>query len=176
MVELRYPSSILIHLLYPANQVVLTSRKSSVSDVAGAGFRLSLFLNAVGAEMEASHLEIQNVAKQISLYSLILKQIGREINDRHTVASYCAVETTKAISRQSQTVFSEFKEMVQTSQERDDKGNIKSLAVAQGATWYSKKQKVNYLLGQLEALKLSLALMLQTLQLGKSMANQFVNL
>lgn len=138
--------------------------------VAGAGFRLSLLLNAVGMELATADLQIQHIAKEISLYSLMLKQVGLTLEGAESIASQAALDTANEIAAQSQTVFHELKEMGEMSQQRDANGNLQSIAIAQRVKWCFKKQRVQYLLGQLEALKLSLAIMLQILQLGKTIA------
>lgn len=140
---------------------------ASVIGVAGAGFRLSLILNAVGVELANADVEIQSIARGISLFSLMLKQVGITLDEPKSIASQSALDTAKEITGQSQLVFDEIKNMVEMVQKRDDKGNLRSITVAQRVKWCFKKQRVQYLLGQLESLKLSLSIMLQTLQLGR---------
>ncbi len=140
--------------------------------VAGAGFRLSLILNAVGAEIADTDVEIQAIARGISSYSLMLKQVGISIRATRALASQSAIDTVSQIAKQSQSVFDEVKSMVELVQKQDEKGHIQSISIAQRVTWCFKKQRVQYLLGQLECLKLSLSLMLQVLQLGKTIATE----
>ena len=143
---------------------------ASVIGVAGAGFRLSLVLNAVGVEIATADLEIHKIAKEISLFSLMLKQVGLTMEATESIASLGALDTAKEITSQSQTVFNEVKDMVEMSQKRDSNGHLRSITIAQRVRWCFKKQRVQYLLGQLESLKLSLSIMLQVLQLGKVVA------
>lgn len=56
------------------------------------------------------------------------------------------------------------------SQQRDENGHIRSITIASNAQSWFRKQRVQYLLGQLISLKLSLSIMLQILQLGKNIA------
>ena len=143
---------------------------ASVIGVAGAGFRLSLILNAVGVDIVTADVEIQSIARHISLFSLMLKQVGLTLEDSKSIASQTALDTTNEIAKQSKTVFDEIKSMVEMVQKKDERGHIRSITVAQRVKWCFKKQRVQYLLGQLESLKLSLSIMLQTLQLGKRIA------
>lgn len=129
-----------------------------------------MILNAVGVELANADVEIQSIARGISLFSLMLKQVGMTLEESESIASQSALETVKEITGQSQLVFDEIKNMVEMVQKRDDKGNLRSITVAQRVKWCFKKQRVQYLLGQLESLKLSLSIMLQTLQLGKRIA------
>ena len=149
---------------------MLHSIVASIIGVAGAGFRLSLILNAVGSEISNAECDIHSIAKGISLFSLMLKQVGKTMEEGRTVASQSAIETATEIRDQSQVVFDEIKNMVDLAQARDEQGNIRSITIAQRVKWCFKKRKVQYLLGQLESLKLSLSIMLQILQMGKAIA------
>ena len=144
------------------------SVSASIIAVAGAGFRLSLVLNAVGTELSNTECDIHGIAKGISLFSLMLKQVGKTMEEGRTVATQCALETATDIRDQSQVVFDEIKNMVDLPQAKDENGHIRSIKIAQRVRWCFKKQKVQYLLGQLESLKLSLSIMLQILQMGKA--------
>ena len=141
---------------------------ASIIGVAGAGFRLSLVLNAVATQISNAECDIHNIAKGISLFSLMLKQVGKTMEEGRTVATQSALDTATEIRDQSQVVFDEIKNMVDLAQARDENGHIRSITIAQRVKWCFKKQKVQYLLGQLESLKLSLSIMLQILQMGKA--------
>lgn len=154
-------------LTYSARSVI-----ASIIGVAGAGFRLSLILNAVGAEIADTDVEIQTIARGISSFSLMLKQVGINIQATRTLTSQSAIDTVSQIAKQSQSVFDEVKKMVEMVQKKDEKGNIQSISIAQRVTWCFKKQRIQYMLRQLECLKLSLSLMLQVLQLGKTIASE----
>ncbi|KAL8813897.1 MAG: hypothetical protein Q9223_006840 [Gallowayella weberi] len=140
----------------------------SIIGIAGAGFRLSLVLNAVGVEMATADIEIQSIARAISEYAFTLKQLALTLDSAKSIATQSAMETAKQIADQSRVVFEDIKEMTELNQKKDDRGNLQSIAVAQRVKWCFKKQRVNYLLGQLESLKLSLSIMLQVLQMGQS--------
>lgn len=142
-----------------------------IVDVASAGFRLSLVLNAVGTGMTNPDCDIHHIAKNISLFSMMLKQVGVAMQDGRSFTAQAAAEAATEISHQGQLVFDEIKNMTDLSQGRDEKGILRSITIAEKDKWAFKKYKVQYLLGQLEALKLSLAIMLQILQMGKSIAS-----
>lgn len=140
---------------------------ASIVGVAGAGFRLSLLLNAVGTQITNAECDIHNIAKGISLFSLMLKQVGKTMEESRTVATQSAIDTASEIRDQSQVIFDEIRNMVNLAQAKDENGRIR-ISIPQGVKWCFKKQKVQYLLGQLESLKLSLSIMLQVLQMGKT--------
>ena len=114
--------------------------------------------------------EIQAIAKEISLSSLMLKQVGLAVTTPGILASRRALDTAKGIAMQNQFIFTEIKEMAEMSQQRDENGHIRSITIASKAQSWFRKQRVQYLLGQLISLKLSLSIMLQILQLSKIIA------
>ena len=122
--------------------------------------------------MEDRDMEIQAIARGISSFSLMLKQVGMNMQAGKSLASQRVLETVAHIAKQSQQVFDEMKRMIEMVQRKDENGNIQSIAIAQRVTWCFKKQRVQYLLGQLESLKLSLSLVLQILQLARTIASE----
>jgi hypothetical protein len=153
------------------NRSLSNSSMDSIIGVASAGFRLSLVLNAVGTGMANPDCDIHHIAKSISLFSLMLKQTGAAMKDGRGMTAQAAVDAATEISHQGQLVFDEIKNMTDLSQGRDEKGILRSITIAEKNKWAFKKYKVQYLLGQLEALKLSLAVMLQILQMGKAITS-----
>lgn len=142
---------------------------ASVIGVAGAGFRLSLILNAVGCEIASAGMEIHSISKGVTLFSLMLKQVGQTLQASDSVHSSEALETAQEITSECQMVFDEIHEMLDKVTSRRGDGNV-SPSIQQKFRWCFKKGRVQYLLAQLESLKMSLLVMLQILQLGKLMA------
>jgi N-terminal domain on NACHT_NTPase and P-loop NTPases len=142
---------------------------ASVIGVAGAGFRLSLILNAVGCEIASAGMEIHSISKGVTLFSLMLKQVGQALQAPDSVHSSEALETAQEITNECQMVFDEIREMLdKVTSKKGDGSSMPS--IQQRFRWCFKKGRVQYLLAQLESLKLSLLVMLQILQLGKLMA------
>lgn len=140
---------------------------ATIIGIAGAGFRLSLVLNAVGVEMAAADLEIHNIARAISNYAIILKQLALTLETCKSIATQTAMETAKQIADQGQLIFDDIKDMTELDQRKDEHGHLRSIAVNQRVNWCFKQQRLQYLLAQLDTLKLSLSIMLQVLQFGK---------
>lgn len=152
-----------------ANNTFSNGSMDFIVGVASAGFRLSLVLNAVGTGMANPDCDIHKIAKDISMFSFMLKQTaGTMRGGPKPVASQSALDVANEISHQGQLVFDEIKSMTDLSQGRDEKGILRSITIAEKDKWAFKKHKVQYLLGQLESLKLSLAVMLQIVQMGKT--------
>ena len=146
------------------------NRIDSINGAAGAGFRLSLVLNAVRMKMASADLEITKISKGISDFSLMLKQVARAMEEGGVIATPLAIDTVFDIKDHSEHVFEEIKSMTELAQVRDEKGILTEIDIGNKVTWCFKKQKVPYLLGQLDHLRLNLAIMLQILHLAKSIA------
>lgn len=149
----------------------------SIIGTAGEGFRLSLELQLVGQqpllreELASADVEIQMIIKKISEFSLMLKQVGKIMDESRTIASPKAIKTATDIKVQSEQDFDEIKNMIEIEQKRDEEGHLCGIEVAEQVTRSFKKRRMQYLMGQLEYLKDSLAIMLQTLELGKEIAS-----
>ena len=147
--------------------IVMVNRTlSSLLAIAGAGFRLSLVLNAVGVEMALADLDVQAIAKAISLYSLMLKQVAKSLESARNTVTQSAWDTATKNADQSQKVFNEIKEITEIMQKRDEKGLIKGIAVGKRTCW-GRGARAMYLMSQLEGLKLSLGVLGQVAELGR---------
>lgn len=142
-------------------------RTDAVVATAGAGFRLSLVLNAVKMKMQNADTEIQNISRGISDYSLMLKLVAKQMDEGGVQPTPLAIDTVFDIKGHSEHIFEEIKGMTELAQVRDEKGHLTEIGIGQKVVWCFKQQKVPYLLGQLDYLKTNLAIMLQVLQFAK---------
>ena len=153
-------------------RVRLTEVVAVVSDiigVAGAGFRLSLILNAVSCEVEGEGLEVHNISKTVTLFSLALKNVGISLQSPDTVHSSEALEGVYKISEDAVEVFDQFNEMLERVRAKPAEGSSQG-SIQQRFRWIFKKHHVEYMLAQLESLKMDASLFQQILTLGKLMA------
>ncbi|KAJ5459487.1 hypothetical protein N7530_011431 [Penicillium desertorum] len=140
--------------------------QASVVKIAGAGFRLSLLLNAAACQLAQSRLEIHSIAKGISLFALALKNVGQTIEGTNVDQSPEATEKAWEIAGQGQMIFIEIEHMLDKLKATDRDDDLMRIPLQERLKWCFRKQHVTYLLAQLESLKLSLIVMLQILQLG----------
>ncbi|PGH10195.1 hypothetical protein AJ80_07554 [Polytolypa hystricis UAMH7299] len=99
---------------------------------------------------------------------MMLKHAGQSLQAPDSVHSSDAATTTADISRQSLAVFEEIEGMLDKVQlTNGDKDSSQSHSLPERFRRCFKKQRVTYLLAHLEALKLSLLLLVQVLQHGK---------
>lgn len=142
---------------------------ASIIGIAGAGFRLSVLLNVVGSEVASAGQEIHSISKAVTLFSLMLKQVGQTLQAPDSIHSHEAEQAAVQITNECRQVFDEIEYLLDKVRTRRNDGTVMPTTL-QKFKWCFKKHKVTYLLAQLESLKLSLSVMLQILQLGKLMA------
>ncbi|OKL59527.1 hypothetical protein UA08_05423 [Talaromyces atroroseus] len=147
------------------NVIALAGVANTVTRVAGAGLRLALLLNAVACQVAPLGVDIHSISKGIALFSTSLKQLGQSLQAEHSVHARECVDTAHQISYQAQAVFEEVEDMLDKVQKHEP--NEQAVSVQQRFRTCFKKQRVTYLLAQLESLKLSLMVMLQILHLGR---------
>lgn len=148
----------------------LTQRPSgSVASVASAGLRLALLLNAVACQVANLGVDIHSISKGITLFSTSLKQVRQSLQSEHSVHTQECLDTANQISDQALAVFEEVEDMLDKVQKPGSQTTDVAQSIQQRFKVCFKKQRVTYLLAQLESLKLSLMLILQVLQLGRLM-------
>ncbi|KAL6241542.1 hypothetical protein RBB50_011565 [Rhinocladiella similis] len=147
-----------------------TGAIASILGVAGAGFRLSLILNAISCEIVNAGFEVHGISKGVTLFSTMLKQTGTVLQTVDSVHSTEAIETAMSIADESTRVFDEINDMLDRLGTKSSDGSA-TPSIQQRFRWCFKKNRVTYLMAQLESLKLSLAVMLQIIQLGQLMAS-----
>ncbi|KAJ5179486.1 hypothetical protein N7492_002696 [Penicillium capsulatum] len=140
--------------------------ETSIVRIAGAGFRLSLLLNAAACQLAQSRIEIHSIAKGISLFALTLKHVGQTLEAADLDPSLEATEKACEIAGQGQMVFVEIQHMLDKLQGTDTDDELKRIPMQDRLKWCFRKQHVTYLLAQVESLKLGLIVMLRILQLG----------
>lgn len=140
--------------------------ESSIVPIAGAGFRLSLLLNAAACQLAQSKIEIHSIAKGISLFALTLKNVGQTLETTVLERSPEASEKAREIAGQGQVVFVEIEHMLDKLQGTDADEDLRRIPIQERLRWCFRPKHVTYLLAQLESLKLSLIVMLRILQLG----------
>ena len=143
---------------------------ASITGVAGAGFRLSLILNAVSCEVASEGLEVHSISKGVTLFALTLKQTGTALQAADSVHTWDALDGVRTIAEDATRIFDEFNDMLDRVRQRPTDGTAVP-SIQQRFQWCFKRHRVTYLLAQLDTHKMSLSVILQVLQLGKLMAS-----
>ena len=147
----------------------VTEIVASVLGVAGVGFKLSLILNAISLEIANAPYEIKAISKSVILHSQLLKQTAA-ILDEANIHSQEAVKTTNEVLEETQAVFTDIDTMLNRVRSTRPDGSV-SPSIPQRFRWCFRKHSIEYLLGRMDRLQMSLSLMLQIIHLGITMAS-----
>lgn len=135
------------------------------------GTRLSLALYDFSACVPSATTEVIKLAKEVNLFSLVLRQVGASLKEDGGFPSWDAARTVKEILHQSRMVFLEIEGIVPVRGIRDERGRlVADGGMFPGSNWgwnNNSRLKAGYLLGHLESLKLTLNVLLQCLYVAK---------
>ncbi|KLJ12598.1 hypothetical protein EMPG_12384 [Blastomyces silverae] len=148
--------------LFDSNSPNLTAINAvSILQMVRLGFNLSVSFNTVACRVAASGIDVHTIAKGLSLYVAALKHVGQNLQMKDSPNSPLVLRIAEEISGRGNTIFNSFAKMLDKAQRND--GDL----IQERFKRCFRKHHVTYLLALLEALKLSLIVMSQILQLGK---------
>jgi hypothetical protein len=133
---------------------------ASVIGLASIGCRLSSRLNAAGCDIASAGVEIPSISKEVTMFSLFLKQVGQALQAADSVHSSEALETAQEIANECKLVFDEIEGKLDKVTTKRADGSM-APSIQQRFKWGFKKGRVQYLLTRLESLKIDLLVMLQ---------------
>ena len=148
---------------------------ASIIQIVGAGTRLSIAIFDIAATIGNAEKDLQNLGTEVSLLCSVLKQVQGLLEHAHFHPSPVAVESAAKIIIQCRKVFQEM-------------ANILAPLNATGATivfpaadinfvskvkWaFSRKSRIAMLRSTLESFKLTLSVMLNTMQLAERVSRR----
>ena len=156
------------------------SSSASLVTLAGVGVRLSKTLYQAGHKSVQADHNINRIATNVTLFSSSLKHVGATISDTRSLHTPEALDTVKQIVEESNSVFKEITNIVLTATNNKTgdngekvgaNGRRRRLSLLSRARWYFDQPVAERLLAQLEYLKTTLSVLLQTLNLAATMAN-----
>jgi hypothetical protein len=134
------------------------------------GTRLSFGLYDFSANVPPASGDIDSLAKEVNLLSLVLRQIGSNLKEEGGMTSERAFNTVIACLEQCRVVFVQIEQLVPVRALQDAPGNdpllTKRLRTELNWTPLCQSQS-QYLLAYSESLKMTLSVMLQTLYTAK---------
>src|SRR5438105_3610137 len=120
--------------------------------VASAGLRLSLLLNAVSCQVANLGVEIHSISKGISAFAFTLKQVGQLVQDPENVPNQEALDKALHITESARMVFDEIEAMLDRVQRIGPQDDQAAESVLNRFRICFKRQRVTYLLAELEFL------------------------
>lgn len=144
----------------------------SILQMVAWGTRLSLGLYDFSAVVPSATNDVVKLAKEVNLFSLVLRQVGANLKENGGFPSFDATQVVKEILQQSQMVFREVEHIVpfKRVRQQEDESSVDGDALPPTHDWAwgeNPRLKAYYLLGHLESLKLTLSVLLQCLYVAK---------
>ena len=140
---------------------------ASIVQIVNLGTKLSFTFYHLASAVSNATADVGRVAKGVNLFCLMLKQVGATLKEdalQEPVHSTEALETVQEIMQQCRGVFGELQSMLEKCGWKE--GNME-LSRVQKVRWTVKRPRIEYVLGHLDSLKLTLAVMMQILQTAK---------
>jgi len=144
---------------------------ASIFGIIGAGAKLAIVLFDFASGLGSSGSEVRAIAVDISLFCSVLQQLERTLaraKDRRY--SISAIETTQKILDHCQFVFSEIDGIVSGLQKHNSGTGEISVDFKARVKWMFKKSKVQVHRATLESCKITLHLMLTTLDFAQKVS------
>jgi hypothetical protein len=135
--------------------------------IASGGTRLALALFDLAEGMIQAGPEINAVASEISVFSLVLKQLDRLLSQDRAMYSEDLTKTINVVLRESRGIFDDIDMVVGRAQRQE------ALTLSERMKWPFNKSRVKRFKLSLESMKSTLMLMLQTLTLSQKISDRY---
>ena len=148
---------------------------ASVLQLAQTGAKLSISLYTLADAIGSANKDVQHVAKDIALFSSVLKDLGNTLNRGRQSKLYRegSYDTSQVIVKECQTVFAEIEDVVKLS-EGEAEGLV-TLSRMKRVQWVFRKSRVQLLRGNLESLKSTISLQLAVLHYASTISSSLVH-
>lgn len=151
----------------------------SIVGIPSAGIKLSITLYSFSETVSTAHSEIKNIARDVSLTSAVLEELGASLkqDDQAKLYSGSALRTAKEVVKECEGVFNDInyvmgKAMDSTSKRGIKKGKL-ALTAIERLRWPFLQPKMEMLRGNLERLKSTLLLMLNVLSYARDLRIEY---
>ena len=141
------------------------SAVGSIAGVAAAGIQLSKFLYDQYGVIKSSSHEIQNIANNVSLLSMVLEELDGVLDEDQVHFRPQLQEAARTITSRCAIIFKDIKKHTEVSQ------NQRGRKLSEKLSWYFKRERVKPLCLSLESLKSTLNIVLHVIQLAKMTSN-----
>jgi len=147
---------------------------ASIIGVAGAGAKLSIMLFEFASSVGSAGAEVKRIGIEISLFCSVLKQLQSTLTKAKAYRySLSALETTQEVLDRCQDVFEEIEGIVDGLRKRGTGEAVEtSMGLIARVKWTFKRSKVQVLRTTLESCKITLHLMLTTLEFAQKIATR----
>jgi len=144
---------------------------ASIVGIAAAGAQISMTLYKLGSTVGSAKRDVNKVAASIATFCSVLQQLASTLEKARSARfSISAIGTTQEILDRCQELFSEIEEVVkklETGEQGGKSPKQASIGHVARVKWVFQRVKVQRLQAELESMKLTLTLMLITLNLAE---------
>lgn len=147
----------------------------TIVGIASAGIKLSITLYTFSETVSTAHTEIKNVARDVSLTSAVLEELGASLrqDDQAKLYSGSALRTAKDVVKECEAVFNDINLVMGKAMDSASKRGVKkgrlALSALEKLKWPFLQPKMEMLRGNLERLKSTLVLMLNVLTYARDL-------
>jgi hypothetical protein len=146
---------------------------ASIISVASAGAKTSLCLYQFADAVGSAGKGIRGVATEISLFCSVLKQLDSTLRRARSARySLSALMAADEILSECQRVFAEIRVIVDHLQQDDLASGQPTISLVSKVKWAFKRPRVLVLRSTLESMKITLLLMLTTLDFAQKIASR----
>lgn len=138
------------------------SISASIITVAGVGIKLSAALYTLVDCIRSANIEIELVANEISLFSCTLDEIHEHVSSNRSLYSNNLMKNLKKLLETCTQTYAEIERILKLGK----KG--RSYLMTRNLMWALRREKIRPMRLNLESLKTTLMVMLQTMKLAKS--------
>jgi hypothetical protein len=163
------------HFFPPYNVIIAVSNMAelsalaSIAGVAGAGAKLSVLLYEFASTVASARLEVLSVGRDVALFSAVLRQVSSALeNQQATRFPISAIGTTFDIVERCQGIFEEIESIVGRLKRDRGEGSDATVSFIAKVKWAFKRSRVRLLQGTLDLMKITLHIMLMTLELSEN--------
>lgn len=144
---------------------------SSIIGIVGAGAKLSILLFDFASHLGSAGSEVRAIGTEISLFCAVLKQLERTLAKAKRRYSISAIETTQQILNQTRIVFEEIERLISGLKKKG--AGDSSIDLSARVKWVLlKRSKIQMHRATLESCKITLHIMLTTLDFARKVSSR----
>ena len=156
-----------------SNQMAEVGAITSIIGIVGAGAKLSLLLLDFASSIGSAGAEVRSIGTEISLFCCVLKQLERTLTQaKNRCYSTSAIETTRDILDRCRVIFKDLQIIFEEIQGNKAHSSETSIDFLRRIKWTMKRSKVQMHRATLESCKITLHIMLTTLEFAQKVSER----
>lgn len=145
---------------------------ASVVGLLGAGTKLSVAIFDFAATLGSAASELQTIGTEVTLFCSVIKQLQSTMSHASFRYSSLAVEAVQEIVDRCRVIFGEIDEIINGLRKSQGTELIPSVNFISKVKWTFKKSKVQLLRSTLESCKITLHIMLTTMEVAQKVSTR----